>query len=455
MQDITPGHKRSIRDIPIPERRKRPLEQHVETEADSFAEGEVDVFGNLYTEDTPYNEETYQAQSVPPMYVRNKHSENIFISRWRIWGVALLALVVAIFAISFIFEGATITVTPKTQLLSVDTRVVAMKNSTNSDDVRYDIIELNETASRMVESTGNVVATSTKAKGTITVFNRHSSEPFALVTQTRFESPDGMIYRIQEAIEIPGRKGETPGQKDVEIVADDFGSSYNIDGVDFTVPGLKGSEAFEGIYGRTKGSISGGALASESVIPNDQREKIEEELEKQVESALLARVKTENPDGYIFLKSLYDITYSHNIEKKEGNQVELTVRGTIQAAILEEQALVKKIAGNIEPNQNGDIPKVSIGDVEKLFALRTSGSLDPSSEEDITMSLSGNPTLVWMIDNNKLIADLSGVAKKRVEVLLQQHDAVQEAEVVLRPIWKRSLPENEADIKVVNTFYDK
>ena len=47
-----------------------------------------------------------------------------------------------------------------------------------------------------------------KARGSLTVYNEYSSSPQTLVATTRFESPEGKIFRIEKNIVVPGAKIE-------------------------------------------------------------------------------------------------------------------------------------------------------------------------------------------------------------------------------------------------------
>ena len=54
-----------------------------------------------------------------------------------------------------------------------------------------------------------------KSSGKIIVYNNFSSEPQRLIIRTRFESPEGLVYRIPESIVVPGKteKNEFGGKE--------------------------------------------------------------------------------------------------------------------------------------------------------------------------------------------------------------------------------------------------
>jgi len=87
------------------------------------------------------------------------------------------------------------------------------------------------------------------AKGIITIINNFSSAPQILVANTRFETPDGKIFRLDSRIVIPGatmKNGKLePSSIDVNVTAATSGPEYNIiacnDNCKFTIPGFKGT----------------------------------------------------------------------------------------------------------------------------------------------------------------------------------------------------------------------
>ena len=70
-------------------------------------------------------------------------------------------------------------------------------------------------------------AVEVKASGKIMVYNNFSSEPQRLIIRTRFETKEGLIYRIPESIVVPGKTvkmgWETPGSKEIGVFADEPG----------------------------------------------------------------------------------------------------------------------------------------------------------------------------------------------------------------------------------------
>ena len=75
----------------------------------------------------------------------------------------------------------------------------------------------------------NEVTIKTEASGKIVVYNNYSTAGQKLIKDTRFETPNGLIFRIKDAVTVPGKKtvgGETvPGSLEVTVYADKEGDS--------------------------------------------------------------------------------------------------------------------------------------------------------------------------------------------------------------------------------------
>jgi hypothetical protein len=127
-----------------------------------------------------------------------------------------------------------------------------------------------------------------KASGIITIYNNYSSDPQTLVANTRFEAPNGLIYRLKNQVVVPGaqvKEGKiNPSSINAEIVADKPGDDYNSGPISrLTIPGFKGTPKYNGFYGEIKGEVKGG-FVGEKLVPqtediNSAKEKTKEVLE--------------------------------------------------------------------------------------------------------------------------------------------------------------------------------
>jgi hypothetical protein len=164
---------------------------------------------------------------------------------------------------------------------------------------QYFIFSKSETKPLTKES---VVTTNANVKygGYISIFNAYSVAPQKLVTQTRFENKDGKIFRITNAVTVPGAKMEngtlTPSSIKVKVISDAVGEEYNIGPAYFTIPGFKGSPKYAGFYAKSTESMVGEAVpATGAGISKEEQNalkiEMQNELIKQIESDALGSLK--------------------------------------------------------------------------------------------------------------------------------------------------------------------
>ena len=143
--------------------------------------------------------------------------------------------------------------------MAIDSRLRAYTNTTTTG-LSFEVMQLNAEESGLVTATG-ISSGGQKASGKITVYNNYGSAPQKLITNTRFQTKDGKIYRIKGAISVPGM-----GMTEATVYADQAGEEYNIVPTEFTLPGLKGGARFEKVFAKSKTAMSGGSSGNARVV---------------------------------------------------------------------------------------------------------------------------------------------------------------------------------------------
>ncbi len=140
---------------------------------------------------------------------------------------------------------------------------------------------------------------SRKASGKITIYNAYSSSPQPLIKDTRFQSPDGKIFRIAQGILVPGAKivdnKIVPSTVQVTVYADKPGAEYNIEPTRFRIPGLQGSPKYEGFYAESSESMSGGFVGVAKVPTESDIIKAKDKNRKTLEDVLNAEASLSIP----------------------------------------------------------------------------------------------------------------------------------------------------------------
>lgn len=188
---------------------------------------------------------------------------------WKIFKIfGLAALIIVILASAYLFlPKADIKIFIKAKTASGDFQIkgdpLASQTDAGNLVVPAKLVTVSEDFSQNFQSTGNKSASGQKAAGTITIYNEYSSDSQPLVATTRFQSPDGKIFRLAKSVVVPGTTnvgGETqPGAIEANVTADQPGAAYNIDPATFTIPGFQGNSGkYAKIYGKSSKQMAGG-----------------------------------------------------------------------------------------------------------------------------------------------------------------------------------------------------
>ncbi|MBP6855414.1 MAG: hypothetical protein KBC26_00305 [Candidatus Pacebacteria bacterium] len=140
-----------------------------------------------------------------------------------------------------------------------------------------------------------------KAGGVVTIVNAYSTAAQPLVATTRFETPDGKIYRLVKGITIPGAKMVAgtlePSTIDASVVADKAGTEYNIGPVSkFTIPGFKGSDKFQKFYATSDAPMTGGFIGKGAVASPADIERAKKDAQEELKGALMVKLVADQQD---------------------------------------------------------------------------------------------------------------------------------------------------------------
>lgn len=368
-----------------------------------------------------------------------------------IGGVVAVAVLIGIVG-TMMLGGADVTVYPKHRDITLNETINA-KREAQAGELPYELLSLEEESERKVSATGQEKV-SERATGTITIYNNFSSTVQRLIKNTRFESPDGLIYRINESVEVPGftkaADGSTiPGSKAVAVFADGVGDKYNIKAGKFTVPGLKGSEQFDKIYAESKESMAGGFEGLKYIVNETELSVARNALQAELREKLLARLKNERPNGFIFYEPSVTFSYTPAPATDAGNQmVTIKEKGKLLAPLFKQDTFASYVASKSIPGFEG-VP-VRIEDPSSFTFAYSGTTTDPNTNVEFT--LKGPGKIIWVFDSEKLRNELRGLSKTALPQVLSAFPSIKSIKAVVKPFWKTSLPDNIEDITIIEVL---
>lgn len=415
LHDIMTKEERSIRRVPLPHSRK--AEQGEEESALLYEREEFAV-----EESSPFS-----------------------WGRIFLWGAACVFLILLGLALSTSFTGVTITITPKTELISVNHEFTASRDA--AAKLLFQPVLIRETAETTIpaDTTKKVVQ---KASGTVVVYNNFSDKPQRLIKNTRFETADGLIYRISQSITVPGKtvkNGRTiPGSVEAVVYANSSGKEYNIPLSDFTIPGFKSDKArFAGFYARSKTAMTGGFDGTVKIPSDEALTKARAALRADLDKRIAKKLQSAVPEGFILFDGARAVKNESAAPEERGAAL-ATVRETATGAVylFKREDLARAIAEAAFPAYTAGAP-VEVPELDTLvFRLKDPIGDTPAQTDTIRFTISGAARAVWLYDETKLRNALAGRPKSELALILASFPTIERVDLIMRPFWSRSFPKN-------------
>ena len=175
------------------------------------------------------------------------------------------------------------------------------------------------------------------------------------------------------------------------------------------------------------------------------------ELKNTLETKLLKKATNQIPSGFVLFKDAIflnmndaNISSTYNAD----NSMTLVLKATLYGLLFNEQKLTKKIAeNNIEDYDNSDVYIPNIRDL--IFSIPNKENIAFDNVKNINFNLSGPAKIVWRLDVDKFTSDLLGIQKKDFNKILAEYTNITSANLIVKPIWKASIPNQVKDVKVI------
>jgi len=475
VQDVIPP-KKTIRNVEVPTRARSAQKSLKTSDLDAVSsENEMEVlslkreapgpfpkpkspksmetFSRPVSIKTPKNDPPPPPINKPPEY-KYEYEEPKKPSRKGKYFALLLFFIIVAFGVSSFFRTAEIKVTPIEQSKTLNENFKASKNSTNGD-LAFQVVTTSKDTERTVEG-GSTVQVDKKATGTIIIYNNYSTQSQNLVATTRFETPEGLIYRLIKPVTVPGQQvkaGKTiAGSIEAVVEADKSGASYNIGLKDFTIPGLKNDPKYKFMYGRSKTEMTGGFSGMQKTVSKADLDKASLEMEAELKSVLAKDIINQIPENFVLYESSLSFSFDPVVQTPSSNgNVVLKKKGTTSAVIFDRSGLSKAVLAKILPDAAPDIIKVTNLPALK-FTYDPKAIFDPNSSITVNFNLSGNADLVWVFDENKLKTDLLGLSKTNAKAVIGNYKAIKEAWITTHPFWNQTIPSDPAKVTLINTL---
>lgn len=358
-------------------------------------------------------------------------------------------------AFSMILSGANVLVHPKKESAFFNGTIRA-DNSPNAP-LTFEVMSLSDSKTEVIPA---VKEASVKeyAKGEVTIINTYSEDSQRLIANTRFETADKKVYRIRDAVEVPGLTKKpngdvVPGKIVATLYADAPGEEYNLASAKMTIPGFSGSPRFSGFEAVTNTPITGGyngikQIADDAVVTSTRAE-----MTTAILSSLEKKLQSEKKEGFYVDKDLVKVSVISAEPKNADVDNSVVVEEAIHAdyIMLDERALAKAIANaSLTDYNNEDVMIENLSDLE--ITLATPIPTDSATISSVQLSIKGTVEFRWLFDAEALKKDLAGKNRQALYTVLSGYPSIDKAEVTLRPFWKQAFPVDAKDISIDNVL---
>lgn len=356
-------------------------------------------------------------------------------------GGAVFIVVALAVLVTSIFHSATVTATPRTLAFTADADLVA-KKSPAAGELAFTPLTATTQSMATVKANGQKQV-STRASGTIVIYNNYSTASQRLIKNTRFATPEGLIYRISDSVTVPGKKGTTPGSVEAVVMADEAGEKYNVGLKDFTIPGFKGDPRYNSFYARSKTPLAGGFNGIQKIVADADRVKAKSDIEEKITDDLLKAVQAKKTTDQVLYDKAYAIAFTALPDEADGDQVVIKEEGTISAVVFNREDLGAALARTYIKNYKDD--PITVPNADNLtFAPK---DFKPNADS-VSFHISGAATFQWVYDADALEQALAGQSRSSTASILQQFPMIEKADISIRPFWSRSFPKGVDKIEI-------
>lgn len=447
MQDITPGDDEEMR----PRRRAHRPEPVPEPEEEFAARSIRDIRPSQARSRLMHRPEPrdgdYETPHIPPPPVSRAR---------RAGGIGIWIAAIAVFillsgtGLLFAFASTTITVIPHSQTVTFDASTpftAYPEASAAPGTIPYTVMTQVFEDSAVVQANGTEEAEE-KATGNVTIYNNFTDRSVELIKNTRFQTPDGLIFRIPASVQVPPKQGNTPGSVEVTVFADQNGPSYNVGPFEkLVVPGLKSNaEMYENVYGKSSAAFSGGFSGTRPAVSPQVLEGSKAEVRNRLNEKAQEFVRTAS--GIAF-PGLVAVNFEALPPTEEGSgSVRIHERATVSLPVFPADRLAQSIGRTVSANAEGQSVSIRFSEGTSAQPIQQLAPAD-IGVQPVVFTVNGRGQLVWSVEAEPLKKALAGREESAFETVIGGFPAVEEARARIMPFWKTSFPGDPADIEVV------
>ncbi len=434
VQDIIPGNRRSIRDIPV--------------------EKVAHVPNHVPIKHVPV---PIRRMPVNPPPEKPRPRSKLPWIAGVIGGVVVLAIIA--FTLSGHLAQATFNIVPRSIPVQVAGTYVIPAVATASMPLAYGTVTETGSLSATVPATIGA-SVETKAGGTVTIYNAYSQQSQRLVAGTRLANNSGLIYRLTSSIIVPGYSAKTgsiiPGSIAAIIIADQSGASYNIsrsDSIsDFQVVAYKGTPKYGQFYARLSSDVTGGFSGAKSTITAGIMTSTTASLQANLLAELWNKASASVPTGYVMYQGAYAKSFGTPVVISTGSTTaSVTLTGTLWGVTFKVSDLSAVLASSSSTASFGSMLYETPGLESLSFSIVNPNTFSPNTKTPLVAKISGSFKLVGSIPVDTLKKAFAGVSLAQTGSILKKYASIidiPDSSGEIAPPWVGTVPADSSHITI-------
>ncbi len=389
-----------------------------------------------------------EQSTVPKVAVTSSKVGGIFLFLGSVSLLSLLGVLVYLF-----LPRAEIHVVPYKMTQNVDLQFEGRLEGVLSgeDTLPIRVLEKEQEVVFTVETTGASLGTAQKARGTVVIYNKFSTDPQSLVATTRLQSSDGKVFRLVAGVTVPGMTGGQAGAIEASVIADQPGVAYNITSSTFTVPGFQGSPKFEKFSAQSNKAMTGGSDASGSglrVISKEDIDKAENEAREKAKQAYLEAIAKDLSAGEKVLEENIEITTLPQttlpLSGTVADSFEYRHSFTVRGFIFSESGIKEKIMAKGETDINGVIFR------PVTMTLSYGEALPDYEAKKLRLKVHALVDSESVIREDTLTEELLGKNSDGINEVLASFPEIKKIQITFKPPWFTSVvPSTKSRVTII------
>jgi len=413
----------------------------------------------------------------PIKKIEEKKSRFVLMSpnRHALIGLISATVLILLLIVYIALPGVTIYITPTASVLDKYINITLADHAKNSAELEiapshmiasYPIeIEVSKSITHF--STGKEFSErGVNASGHITIINKEN-RVWKLVPQTRFQTPDGIVFRITETAEVPAASGDTPGKLEVFVSADPVdaygavvGERGNIGPSKFVLPGLS-KDSQSKLYAESDTEMTGGVTDFISFISKEDIDaaeiRLKEELTQEAIEKLSAAVEEKsdlaghdvtysllNGENAVKLSEI-NIELDENLENRQTDRFDINGTITAKGVYYDHDAMLQILKDELMLKKSPQKELLRIN--EESTSYRIFEWDDNTGKIKLTANIKGIEQ--YEIDpekeNGKALLDkmkqhIVGMEIEEAKQFIQNRKEINKVEIESWPAWSPTIP---------------